>query len=169
MAFSDLANLTTDELTKLLPLNGSKPYTTRVIQKWCAAEGMPHHLEGSDLRFSWHASLKWFLGKKFRGDLVTDDGGAAKSEVELRLLLLKAERESRRLAVDDKTLLPASEIEPAWLQVAETVKNRVLTIKSHAAQKLPHLTSEDLKTLDALCWEALEELSRCPSQTVSNP
>ncbi len=163
----DLTNLTTEDLTRLLPPNGVKPYTTRVVQKWCAVESMPHHLEGSDLRFDWHQALKWFLVKKFRGDLVTEEGGPAKSEVELRLLQLKAEREARRLAVDDKTLLPVAEIEPAWLQVAETVKNRVLTIKSHAAQKLPHLTSEDIKVLDTLCWEALEELSKC--QTASQP
>lgn len=156
----DLTSLTTEELTKLLPMNGDKPYTTRVVQKWAATEGLPYNLEGSDLRFNWHKSLKWFLANKFGGDLAATDGGPAKSEREAALLEIKIKRESHRLAVDERTVLPVAEIEPAWLQVAETVKNRVLTIKAKAAQQLPHLTDVDLKTLDELCWEALEELSR---------
>jgi phage terminase Nu1 subunit (DNA packaging protein) len=162
--------MTSEELAQAISMSFLEAFqngalSVRSIQKW-AKEGMPHHFAGKDLRFAWPAALAWFLAHKFRGAVATvkASGVPTKADSEARILATKAKREEMRLAKEEGRLVPGEEIEPAWMRVAETVKNRVMTLAPAAKEAIPHLTTEDVKTLQRLCREALEELSRVPGR-----
>ncbi len=154
----DLDNLSTKDLAQLFRVSD------RAVRGW-AAEGMPHHAEAKDFRYQWGTVLPWWTANKFRGSVATGKGSgpASKAQSEARIMEVKAQREELRFAKESGKLVPVEQIEPAWMRVAETVKNRVLTLPPAAKEAIPHLTTEDVKTLHRLCREALQELSQCPA------
>jgi phage terminase Nu1 subunit (DNA packaging protein) len=138
----------------------------RAVQQW-AGDGMPFTpVKGKVYRYRWADCHAWWLTHRYRGAAVPKAGGQktpTKAESEAKLMDVKARREEMRLAKEEGRLIPVEQIEPAWLRVAETVKNRVLTLPPAVKEAIPHLTTEDMKLLDRLCREALEELSQCPA------
>lgn len=167
----DTESMTSEQLAQCLSITFPDAMTTedktlsvRAVQKW-AKDGMPHRFAGKDLRYTWPSALAWFLQNKHRGPVAQSKGSTtpAKADSEARILDVRARREEMRLAKEEGRLVPVEQIEPAWLRVAETVKNRVLTLPPKAKEALPHLSTDDVKVLHRLCREALEELSRCPA------
>jgi phage terminase Nu1 subunit (DNA packaging protein) len=158
----NIHKLTTEEVAGLLLV------TERAVRKWAKDESLPHGFEGKDLRFDWPKTLTWWLNNKYRGAVakVIVGGVPSKAASEAKLLDVKARREEMRLAKEEGRLIPVEQIEPAWLRIAETVKNRVLTLPPAAREAIPHLAVEDVKVLDRLCREALEELSQCPASKI---
>lgn len=154
----DLSSLTTEELTQLLPMNGDRPYTTRVVQKWASSEGMPHHLVGSDLRFDWHQALNWFLLRKFRGSVASSDGETpTKSEAEARLLTVKARREEIRLAKDESDILSATDVDHEWTRRILSARARLLAIPSRLRGPLGAQVATSVETE---VFAALSELAK---------
>jgi phage terminase Nu1 subunit (DNA packaging protein) len=154
----DLEDMGSADLAELFDV------TSQAIRKW-ARDGMPHWSDGKDLHFAWKPCRTWWATNKHRGSSVAvkASGVPTKATSEARLMDVKVRREEMRLAREEGRLVPAEEIEPAWMRVAETVKNRVMTLAPAAKEAIPHLTTEDVKTLHRLCREALEELSQCPT------
>lgn len=56
-------------------------------------------------------------------------------------------------------LVPAAEVEARWLEMITRSRTKLLGLPSKAKQSLPHLTAADLKILDRIVREALEELA----------
>jgi len=152
-------NMTTEEIAELLAV------TDRAVRKWAKEEGLPHHYEGKDLRFKWPQAQAWWQANRYRGAAMPKAGGHSaptKAESEAKLMDVKARREEMRLAKEEGRLIPLEQIEPAWLRVAETIKNRFLTLPPAVKEAIPHLTTADVKVIERLCREALEELSHSP-------
>jgi len=155
----DLDSLTAIELGQLLGVSD------RAIRDMGEA-GMPFsQVKGKVYRYQWRACHTWWLANRYKGSVAQPRGSRvpSKADSEARLLDVKARREEIKLARDEGRLVPVEEIEPTWLRVAETVKNRVLTLPPKAKEELPHLSTDDVKVLHRLCREALEELSQCPA------
>lgn len=155
-----------EELTakEMAPLFG---VSDRAVQQWAEA-GMPFiPVKGKVHRYCWKACFAWWLANRYKGTTAPSRNGGPPSlaESKARREAVLAARDEMRLEKEAGRLVSLDEIEPAWLRVAETVKNRVLTMVPKAKEKLPHLSTEDLKVLNALCREALEELSQCPAST----
>lgn len=62
-------------------------------------------------------------------------------------------------------LVPAAEVEARWVGMITRSRTKLLGLPSKAKQSLPHLTTADLKTLDRIVREALEELADEPTPT----
>lgn len=153
----DLNQLTSEKLAQLFNVN------VRTIQLWTSKEGMPFIQEnGRAFRYSWRLCFKWWIDHKYEAPAANHGSSEAETtqaQAAARLTLARARREEIRVDREEGRLVPVEQIEPAWLRVAETVKNRVLTLPPKAKEALPHLNTEDVKVLHRLCREALEELS----------
>lgn len=56
-------------------------------------------------------------------------------------------------------LIPAAEAEARWVEIVTRSRTKLLGLPSKAKQRLPHLTAVDMKALDRLVREALEDLA----------
>lgn len=100
-------NLSSEEVAELLGV------TDRAVRKW-AAEGLPHHAEGKDLRFDWPQVLPWWAANKHRGSVVMPKGIPSKAESEARLLKIRADREALKLAEVEGRMIDLQAVEDDW-------------------------------------------------------
>ncbi len=59
-----------------------------------------------------------------------------------------------------RELVPAADVERAWIETLRLVRSRMLAIPSRAQQHLPHLTAHDVATIDREVRDALTEAGR---------
>lgn len=97
-----------------------------------------------------------------REQLVPDDSIAAASAEEKRWRAKKAELDYKRAAGE---VINAKELQTRLVTAFTTCRTKVLGLSTRAKAQLPHLTLEDVTTLDALAREALEELARFEAAT----
>ena len=58
-------------------------------------------------------------------------------------------------------LLDADKIKTEWTAIISTAKSKILSVPSKAKAALPHLTLNDISTIEELIREALEEIAAC--------
>ena len=137
--------------------------TEMTISNW-KREGMPHEKDGQgNVVFSWFACHEWWLQNKYAGPDSRSGRTPAKYESEAKLFQVRAEREALELEEYKLTLIPAAALEPAWVQAATIVKDRVLAIPAALKVLIPTLTNEDLAKAREVCRGVLEALTECPS------
>jgi phage terminase Nu1 subunit (DNA packaging protein) len=56
-------------------------------------------------------------------------------------------------------LVDAEEVKKAWTSIIAITKTRLLSVPSKAKSKIPHLTLDDIATLEELIREALSEVA----------
>jgi len=150
---------TANEMAQLLGVS------ERAIQQW-ADEGMPYvRIKGKVNRYPWRECHEWWLANKYTGPHAgSAERMPSKIASEAELLHYKAGREKMRLERDKQQLLPIEEIDAAWQQAANTVKDAVLAISKTIKLTHPSLTDEDVAAIDKACKDTLRAIAKCPTQ-----
>jgi hypothetical protein len=81
------------------------------------------------------------------------------TEARVRLLTAQAELAEHELALKRGEVVPAAEVEGAWAGIVTASRARLLGVPSRMKELIPHLTTDEMVTLDDLIREALEELA----------
>ena len=76
-----------------------------------------------------------------------------------RLVSAQAKRTEARAAKEAGGLVSAVDVEQRWTRIVLTARNRLLGIPSRLKQRRSTLTAADLREVDALIREVLEELA----------
>lgn len=81
------------------------------------------------------------------------------NEERLRLLREQADHAALKNAALRRELVPAVEVEREWAGMLRLVRSGVLAAPSRLRQMLPHLTNEDIDTIDGELRRILEEIA----------
>lgn len=84
---------------------------------------------------------------------------ASVSTERLRLVKEQADAAALKNAIARRDYVPASEVEREWSSVMRKLRSGILAIPSRVRQVLPHLTAQDVATLDAELRRTLEGLA----------
>lgn len=81
------------------------------------------------------------------------------NEERLRLLREQADHAALKNAALRRELVPAVEVEREWAGMLRLVRSGVLAAPSRLRQMLPHLTADDIDTIDGELRRILEEIA----------
>lgn len=77
-----------------------------------------------------------------------------------RLNKEKADAEALKNAVTRRELVSAKEVEREWFNVLRQLRSKIMAVPARVRQKLAHLTTSDIATMDAELRRALEDMAQ---------
>jgi phage terminase Nu1 subunit (DNA packaging protein) len=63
------------------------------------------------------------------------------------------------LAERKRDLIPAADVAAKFVEVVTSAKNKLLGVPARVKQRLPHISADDVRVIDDLVREALEDLA----------
>ncbi|MEM8822447.1 MAG: terminase small subunit [Pseudomonadota bacterium] len=141
--------------------------TAEVVGEWLGVSGTQVHRlarqgvipRTDDKRFDLRAAILAYaahLRDAQRGRTTTDPDLQAEK---LRLARANAEKIELANAKVRGALVPVAEVEAAWAAVLRDVRAAMLAIPARVQQRLGHLTTHDVQSIDREVRDALEEAS----------
>ncbi|MEC5383671.1 hypothetical protein VSX64_23240 [Aurantimonas sp. C2-6-R+9] len=142
--------ITTDELADLLDLSVNR------VLGLARAGHIPRVSAG---RFERRAAVRAYCSYVRKNPVGRGTSNPAWTEAKTRAAEAQAEKLETANAIARRELIPAVEVEREWSAILRDVRSGLLALPSRLQQRLGHLTTHDITTIDREIRDALAEIA----------